>query len=103
MQQVIFYLKKSCEIGGKHGVMIALQNHNEFLKSSEEIIQVIKGVDSPWFGLHLDVGSLAAADPYEEIEILVKYAITWQIKEEVWGKGVKVPVDYPKLMDIIKR
>lgn len=101
MKQVVSDLKKACEIGAKHGVMIAMQNHNDFLKSSEEIIEVIKGVNSNWLGLHLDIGSLPVRDVYDEIQTLIKHAITWQIKEEVWENGKKVPVDYDRLMKII--
>lgn len=101
MKQVVSDLKRACEIGAKHGVMIAMQNHNDFLKSSEEIIEVIKGVNSNWLGLHLDIGSLPVRDVYDEIQTLIKHAITWQIKEEVWENGKKVPVDYDRLMKII--
>lgn len=100
-KQVISELKKACEIGANHGVMIALQNHNEFLKSSDEIIHVLNEVNSPWFGLHLDIGSLPIGNVYEEISALIDYAITWQVKELVWENGNKVPVNYDKLMQII--
>ncbi len=103
MQQVISEIKKACEIASRYGVMLALQNHNEFLKSSEEIKQIMDEVNSEWFGLHLDIGSLASRNAYDEIQSLIKYAITWQIKEEVWENGVKVPVDYSKLMHIISQ
>ena len=102
IKQVITELSKACKIGEKYGVMLALQNHNDFLKSSEEIIEVLTGVDSKWLGLHLDIGSLAQRDPYKEIESLVKYAITWQIKQLVRINNKKSPVDYTRLMDIIK-
>lgn len=102
IKQVIAELSKACHIGEKYGIMVALQNHNDFLKSSEEIIEVLTKVDSKWLGLHLDIGSLAERDPYKEIESLIKYAITWQIKELVWIKQKKSPVDYARLMDIIK-
>ena len=101
MRQVIDELRKACGIGEKYGVMLALQNHNELLKSSEEIIRVIADVNSKWLGLHLDIGSLAFGDPYKETETLIKYAITWQIKEHVWVNGKKVAVNYDKLMGII--
>lgn len=103
IRQVITDLKKACEIGEKYGVMIAMQNHNDFLISSEEIIQVMEGVNSKWLGLYLDIGSLPFRDVYEEIETLIKYAITWQIKEEVWENGRKVPVNYDRLMEIIHK
>lgn len=101
MRQVVLDLKKACEIGEKYGVMMALQNHNEFLKSSEEIIQILTGVNSKWLGLHLDIGSLAFRNPYLEIQKLVQYAITWQIKEQVWENGKKVQVNYDRLVKII--
>lgn len=103
MQQVINELKKACVISEKYGIMLALQNHNDFLKSSQEISQIMDGVNSSWLGLHLDIGSLAFTDPYQEIEKLIKYAITWQIKQFVWLNNTKVPLDYDRLMDIIHR
>lgn len=101
LRQVVMELKQACKIGERYGIMMALQNHNEFLKSSDEISQVIYGVNSKWLGLHLDIGSLAFRDPYDEIKSLIEHAITWQIKELVWVNGEKVPVNYDKLMDII--
>lgn len=102
IEQLIIELGKACKIGEKYGIMMALQNHNELLLSSDEIIRVLGGVNSDWLGLHLDIGSLAHQDPYYEIEKLISYAITWQFKELVWVDGVKTPVNYKKLMSIIK-
>jgi sugar phosphate isomerase/epimerase len=93
-------LKQSAEIGSKYGVMIALQNHNEFLKTSEEVEEVLDAVDSPWLGLHLDIGSLQQSDPYQEVKKLVPYAITWQIKELVYSEGNPIPTDYQKIINI---
>lgn len=101
LDQVITELKTACETGKKYGVMMALQNHNDLVKSSEEVITIFEGVQSEWLGLHLDIGSFAFRDPYVEIERLVHYAVTWQIKELVWIDGKKTAVDYDKLMDII--
>jgi len=103
IEQVISELKLACDLSAKYGVMLAMQNHNDFLLSSEEIEKVLNGVNSKWLGLHLDIGSFAQHDPYLEIEKLVKYAITWQIKEKVWINGQQVPVDYDQLMNIIMR
>ena len=100
---IIEDLKRCVEIGQRHGVMIALQNHNDFIKNSDEVIQIIEGVDSKWFGLQLDIGSFGERDPYQEIERVVQYAITWQIKELVIVNGQKVPTDYRKIIDIIKK
>jgi sugar phosphate isomerase/epimerase len=95
-------LKVCAEIGRSTGVMMALQNHNDFLKTADQIIHVIESVDSEWLGLHLDIGSLTVHDPYEEIEKLVPFAINWQIKEEVTVQGEKVPSDLEKVFRIAK-
>ena len=78
--------QECAEYGKQHGVIIGLQQHNDFLKTADETIRVIEAVNSPWFGDILDIGSLRANDPYREIEKLVPYAVSWQIKEKV-GDG----------------
>jgi sugar phosphate isomerase/epimerase len=80
--------QECAEHGKKHGVILGLQQHNDFLKTADETIRVINAVNSPWFGDILDVGSLRTNDPYQEIEKLVPYAVSWQIKEKV-GYGTR--------------
>jgi sugar phosphate isomerase/epimerase len=91
--------KECAEYGGRHGVILGLQQHNDFLKTAGETIRVIEAVNSPWFGDILDVGSLRANDPYQEIEKLVPYAVSWQIKEKVGDADI----DLARLKAIIDR
>lgn len=88
--------------GEESGVIVGLQNHNEFLFQSDEIIDLLKRVDSDWFGLILDIGSLHAVNPYDEIEKLAPYANYWFIKEHVFPNGIKSAVDMKKVATIIK-
>ena len=89
--------------GQKHGVIIGLQHHDDFLKTAAETIRVVKAVDSDWFSVILDVGSLRQGDPYEEIEKLIPYASNWQIKEHVWYGTKKVDIDLPRLRALIDK
>ena len=91
-----------CEYGKEYGVMIAIQNHNDFLKTAADVDRIFALVDSEWLGLNLDIGSYRLADPYEEIKKNLKHAITWQIKENVWIDGKQMPTDFVKLFKIIK-
>lgn len=84
------------------GVIAGLQNHNEFLFRSDEIIDILKRVGSEWFGLILDIGSLNAENPYDEIQKLAPYANYWFIKEHVYAGGNKTPADMKKIASIIK-
>jgi len=95
--------KQCADFGRQHGVVIALQQHNDFLKTAAETIRTIEAVDSPWFACILDIGSLRSADPYVEIEKLVPYAVSWQIKEQVGRNGKEEPTDLSKIKAIIDR
>ncbi len=96
-------MKQCAAFGKAHGVVIGLQQHNDFLKTSDEVIRLIEAVNSDWFGAILDIGSLRQGDPYAEIEKMVPYAVSWQIKEQVWRNNVAESVDLNKLKGIINR
>jgi sugar phosphate isomerase/epimerase len=93
--------RECAAFGREHGVVVGLQQHNDFLKTAAETIRVIEAVDSEWFGCILDIGSLRSADPYVEIESLLPYAVSWQIKEEVGRNGKSEPVNLSKVKALI--
>jgi sugar phosphate isomerase/epimerase len=95
--------KECADYGRERGVIIGLQHHNDFLKTAEETIRVVKAVNSDWFSVILDVGSLRQGDPYEEIARLIPYACTWQIKETVWYGTKETAIDLPKLRGLIEK
>lgn len=95
-------IRTCCEYGKNYGVIIALQNHNDFLYTSADVDRIFEMVDSEWLGLNLDIGSYRRHDPYEEIKRNIQYAVTWQIKENVWIEGKETPADFEKLFGIIR-
>jgi sugar phosphate isomerase/epimerase len=96
-------LQECAAFGKEHGVIVAVQQHNDFLKTAAETIQLIDAVGSDWFACILDIGSLRSGDPYAEIQKLVPYAVSWQIKEEVGRNGKSEPTDLAKIKAIIDR
>ena len=103
LEWMIPAFQECAEYGEQRGVIIGLQHHDDFLKTAAETIQVIEAVNSEWFSVILDVGSLRRHDVYEEIEKLVPYSCTWQVKEEVWYGEKAVPIDLPRLKAIIDK
>jgi len=95
---------KTCaKYGEEHGVIVGLQNHDEFLFTSDEVIEVLNRVNSDWFGLVLDCGSLPVSNPYAEMEKLAPHANYWFVKEHVKTENsVKVPADIKRIAQIIK-
>jgi sugar phosphate isomerase/epimerase len=103
-QQRLVQSLKACALYGKEkGVVIALQHHHDFLETADQTLEVLRAVNSPWCGLVLDIGSLRIKNVYQEIEQLLPYATTWQVKEHVWSDGEQSPVDLERLAEIIDR
>lgn len=96
-------LKECADYAERHGVILVLQNHNDFVKTADQAIRIINAVDSEWFGSVLDVGSFHEGDPYAEIEKLEPYAYAWQLKQEVYVDGKAVPTDLAKVKAIIDK
>jgi len=103
LEYMIPAFQECAEYGKGRGVIVGLQHHDDFLKTADQTIQVVKAVNSDWFSVILDVGSLRKGDPYAEIEKLLPYAVTWQIKENVYVDGKATPIDLPKIRAIIEK
>lgn len=95
-------LKECVNFGKNHGVMIGLQNHNDYLKNSDHVLEIIKLVDSEWFGIILDIGSFSTKDPYEDIYRVAPYAVSWQIKENLGYRDKTVKVNLEKIVQILR-
>lgn len=95
-------IRECVDYAASRGIVLALQNHNDFLKTAEDTIQIMEAIKSPWYGLMLDIGSYRTADPYDEIARTIQYAVTWQIKEKVYVSGKETDVNVDKLVRLIK-
>lgn len=94
--------KECARFAAGHGVIVALQNHNEFVQSAAQVNNIVEEVNEEWFGLVLDIGSYSQQDPYEEISKNIRHAVNWQLKENVNHFGTQKPVDLKRLMAIIR-
>jgi sugar phosphate isomerase/epimerase len=88
--------------GKAHGVMIGIQNHNDFIKTADDALKILKLVNSEWCGLIVDTGSFRGPDPYAEIAKAAPYAVNWQVKENIFTGNEQTKIDLAKLMEIIR-
>jgi sugar phosphate isomerase/epimerase len=95
-------LKECVEHARKYGVVLGIQNHWDFLKTSDQVLKLIKMVDSEWFGAIVDTGYFLTADPYKDIAAVTPFAVNWQVKEKVDGQEFKVNVDLKKIVRIAR-
>jgi sugar phosphate isomerase/epimerase len=95
-------LKECVAYGKAHGVLVGVQNHGDYLKTAEQVIQIVKMVDSDWFGVIVDTGNFQQGDPYEEIAKVVPYAVNFQVKESPYGSASDVRMDVKKLVQVVR-
>jgi sugar phosphate isomerase/epimerase len=98
---IIDSFKECIEFGKKHGVIVAMQNHNDFILTAEHVLYFVERLDKEWFGMVVDTGNFQQHNPYDEIAKVAPYAVNWQIKELVTIKGKNEPMDLNKLMKVI--
>ncbi|HLO81941.1 MAG TPA: sugar phosphate isomerase/epimerase family protein [Chitinophagaceae bacterium] len=100
--RIIHAIDQCLPLAKTHGIILGVQNHNDFLRTSDECFDLIAPFKSPWLGLILDTGNFIAADPYEEIRKAIPLAVNWQVKEKLLINGKQAPMDLPRLTGIIK-
>jgi len=88
--------------GKQHGVIIGMQNHNDFIQTADQIISLVETINSPWFGIILDIGSYRINEPFAEIEKSIRHAVNWQVKEKMFINGTETDTDLHKLINMIK-
>jgi sugar phosphate isomerase/epimerase len=101
--RMVAALKECTQWASQHGVMLGLQPHHDFLKTADQTINLLNAVDDTWLQVVLDIGSLRTYPVYDEIEKLMPYAVTWQLKEQVWIDDAPVPVDLGRIKAIIQK
>ncbi len=95
-------VRECVEFGKKHGVVVAVQNHNDFFVNADQVVEIMEKVDDEWFGLILDIGSFREGDAYSQVEKAIPYAVSWQIKEQIYMNGESEKPDLDRLMKMIK-
>ncbi len=94
-------LRECAEHGGKFGVIVAVQNHGDFISTGPEHISLLKRIDHEWCGALVDTGKYFTDDPYADIAVMVPHAVNWQVKETL-GSSLKTPrTDFKTLAKII--
>lgn len=67
----------------KYRVKLALENHE--YETSEELVDVMKKVNSPWVGLHYDFGNsmMVWEEPLKAVENMAPYTLSTHFKDHI--------------------
>jgi len=69
------------------GVFLGVENHHGLVAQADNLIKIIKSVNSPWAGINFDSGNFHTEDPYGDLAKIAPYAVNVQLKMRVKSKG----------------
>ena len=95
-------LRECCDYAGKRGIFLGIENHDS-IGDSKTLINFLKAVDHPWFGVNLDSGNFRTANPYEDFAASAPYAVNVQLKVELKVAGKKEEADLKRMADILRK
>lgn len=92
LAQRIADLKAAVPLLRQNRIKLAVENHEE--ETADELISVIKAVDSPWVGALCDIGNgmMAWEDPVVTTEKLAPYTVSTHFKDHLVTMSGDVPV-----------
>lgn len=103
MKCCIGALEEACDYAGKHGVILAMENHGGIVAEVDSVLEIARAVQSDWFGINFDTGNFHTDDPYADGVRVAPYAVTAHIKTEVAPRGKsKVPADLKRIASILR-
>lgn len=96
-------LEECCDYARGKGVMLGLENHGGIVSEAADMLDIIKAVRSPAFGVNFDSGNFHTDDPYRDLERIAPYAVNVQWKAEVAPRGRrKQPADLKRVVQILR-
>lgn len=96
-------LRECAEHGKTFGVIVAVQNHGDFINTGPEHLSLLKRVGSEWCAAMVDTGKYLTPDPYADIALMAPYAVNWQIKETTRSEVDSPKTDLKRLVTIIRQ
>lgn len=102
-QDCLENLKIACDHAAKKGVMLGLENHGGIVAEADDLLDLVRAVDSPWLGINWDSGNFHTADPYGDLAKIAPYAVNVQVKTELRARGrQKEDADLGRLVKILR-
>lgn len=102
-KQVIRALEECCAYAGGKGIFLGMENHGGVVSTADGMLEIVKAVSSPWFGVNLDTGNFHSEDPYAELVRCAPYAVNVQVKVEIRrGANPAESADLKKLAGILR-
>jgi len=93
-------LAPAAEYAGQAGIILGLENHGGITDKAENIVKIVKQVNSPWVGINLDTANFRTRI-YEQIEMIAPHAVNVQVKAMVRDENGPAPSDWNRVAKML--
>ena len=95
---------KVMPVAADKGVMVGLENHGGVTLTSDDVLGILKAVDSEWLGLNMDTNNFPKEDRYAHMEKVAPHIVQIHAKvlEADEKKGDRT-IDYDRVLSIAKK
>ncbi len=101
MDEACEAIHRCAEHAAKRGVFIGIENHGNL--TSDQMLEIMDRVKSPWVGINLDTGNFWSEDPYGDLEKCAPFAVNVQVKVGMKKpNGDHYPADLNRISQILK-
>jgi sugar phosphate isomerase/epimerase len=102
LKRTVAAIEGCCEHAAKLGVTLAVENHHGTAGTAEQLLAIVRAVNSPAFGVNLDTGNFHTTDPYADMAATVPYAVVCQVKTEVFPDNKRQDADLGRVVRLLK-
>ena len=96
-------LEQVCRYAHSKGIYLALENHGGVTAKADGLLEIVRGVQAPSFGVNFDSGNFRSTkDPYGELASIAPYAVNAQIKVEIFPEGKREKADLGRILGILQ-
>ncbi|MEM6365123.1 MAG: sugar phosphate isomerase/epimerase family protein [Planctomycetota bacterium] len=101
LTQAIDAIAVCADVAADCGIMLGIENHGGL--DGDQMLAIMRAVQSPWVGMNLDTGNFHTEDPYRDIERCLPYAVNIQVKTEMKSPDRRVyPADLDRIGKLVR-
>ena len=92
-------LQTCVDYAARHGIFVGVENHGNL--TADQVVEIVKRVESDWFGVNLDTGNFISDDPYADLVKCAPFAVNVQVKVKMRNPAnEKYDADFERLTKI---
>ena len=84
-------------------MFLALENHGGISAKVDDLLAIVRDVNSPWFGVNMDTGNFRSADIYGDLAKLAPFSLNVQVKVRIHPAGQPdQESDFGRLAEVLR-